>query len=418
MTETLRLDHRLRRMVGRDPAEPHRAATPIELLYDLTFVLAIGATTDETGHLVAEGHWAAALAGFAFAMFAVCWAWIQYSWFSSAFDTDDWFFRIATMVQMVGVLILTLGLPAVFESLDRGEPLDNGLVVTGYVVMRLAHVALWIRVAVSDERHRRTALVYIVTIALAQAGWVALVLARPPLAVTAALLVPLYLVEIAGPVIAERGRGATPWHAGHIAERYGLLVIIALGEVVLGTVTTISAVVAEHGWNADAVVLAFAGIALAFGLWWLYYITPAASVLRVRRSLRFVWGYGHLLVFASVAAIGAGLHVAAASIHGETTLPPAAVVLTIAVPVLVFELAIFALHSILLNAVDAFHVPLFIGSLLALAAAVVVALAGGSTTVALVLVVLSPVVTIVGYETVGHRHVAAALERITAGSPG
>ena len=51
-------------------------------------------------------------------MFAVTWAWINFSWFASAYDTDDWIYRLTTMVQMVGVLILALGLPEMFESLD------------------------------------------------------------------------------------------------------------------------------------------------------------------------------------------------------------------------------------------------------------------------------------------------------------
>ena len=68
--------YRLGRMTGRDPGENHRAATPLELLFDLAFVLAIGQASGSFAHLVAEGHLASALAGFAFAMFSVCWAWI------------------------------------------------------------------------------------------------------------------------------------------------------------------------------------------------------------------------------------------------------------------------------------------------------------------------------------------------------
>jgi low temperature requirement protein LtrA len=67
----------------------------------------------------------AGVAGFAFATFAVSWAWLNYSWFASAYDTDDWVFRLATMVQMVGVIVLALGLPQVFASIDHGETLDN-----------------------------------------------------------------------------------------------------------------------------------------------------------------------------------------------------------------------------------------------------------------------------------------------------
>jgi low temperature requirement protein LtrA len=94
--------HRLRLMSGRDPNEEHRAATPLELLYDLTFVVAFGVAAEQFAHRLAEGHFAAGLVGFVIAIFAVCWCWINYSWFASAYDTDDWVFRVATMVQWSG----------------------------------------------------------------------------------------------------------------------------------------------------------------------------------------------------------------------------------------------------------------------------------------------------------------------------
>ena len=68
--------------------------------------------------------------------------------------------------------------------------------------------------------------------------------------------------------------GGTPWHAHHIAERYGLLTIIALGEGVVGTVASLSAVVARRAGRVDAVLVAVAGIGLTFGMWWVYFIVP------------------------------------------------------------------------------------------------------------------------------------------------
>jgi Bacterial low temperature requirement A protein (LtrA) len=121
--------HRLRVMSGRDPNKRHRTATPLELLYDLTFVVAFGVAGEQFAHRLAEGHFAAGLTAFGLAIFAICWAWINFSWFASAYDTDDWAFRLATMVQMVGVIILSLGLPQVFHSIDEGRPVDNSVTV-------------------------------------------------------------------------------------------------------------------------------------------------------------------------------------------------------------------------------------------------------------------------------------------------
>jgi len=75
--------------------------------------------------------------GFAFATFAVTWAWINFSWFASAYDTDDWVYRLTTMVQMVGVIVLALGLPRMFASLEHGEHVDNGVIVSFAVGKRL-----------------------------------------------------------------------------------------------------------------------------------------------------------------------------------------------------------------------------------------------------------------------------------------
>ncbi|WP_394551465.1 low temperature requirement protein A [Agromyces sp. MMS24-JH15] len=410
-TEHTGLDHRMRRMTGRDPGEAHRAATPLELLFDLMFVVAFGQTGTQAAHLLELGHWGPAFGGFVFAVFAIFWAWINYSWFASAFDNDDLFFRIATMVQMLGVLVLALGLPPLFHSIDEGEHIDNGVVVAGYVIMRVAMVALWLRVARHDPAHRRTALAYATLIAIAQAGWILAIFIDPPMELAWLLWAVLILFEISSPLFAEFRFGRTPWHPHHIAERYGLLVIITLGEVVLGTIFAVSAVVEEQQWSVEAGLLAFGGTALAFGLWWVYFMMPSGTVLARHPRRGFPWGYGHILIIGSLAATGAGLHVAAYVIEGTAHIDEIAALVTVVAPVAVFTVALFSLYSILLMQFDPFHLLLFVGALVALGLAVVAVAAGASLGVGIVLTACSPLVVIVGYETVGHRHQAAALTR-------
>jgi low temperature requirement protein LtrA len=224
----------------------------------------------------------------------------------------------------------------------------------------------------------------------------------------------LVLVEFAGPVIAETRKGGTPWHAHHIAERYGLLVIITLGEIVLGTILALSAVIEKQGWSAETVAVAFGGTALAFGLWWVYFTMPSAKVLSRFRERGFVWGYGHYFIFAGLAATGAGLHVAASEIEGVAHIDLVQVLLTVVIPVGVFMVALFTVYSLLLREFDPFHIWLFIGSILALVLAVVAVAAGASFGTGILITALSPLVVIVGYETIGHRHQAAALERALA----
>ncbi len=411
--------HGLRRMLGRDPHERHRSVTPLELLFDLTFVVSFSRAGDELAHYVAEGHVATAVWGFVFVLLSVCWAWINFTWFASAFDTDDWLQRGLTMVQMIGVIILALGIPPVFESIDRGEPFDFVLVAVGYVVMRVSLVLMWLRVAAQDSAYRRVAVRYAVFNVVIQAGWLALALAQPEdRRFLIASIVILWIAEFAGHPYATRGvtdehHGwqGTPWNPRHIAERYGLMVIITLGEVILGTVTAVAAVVAHVGWSGEAILIVIAGTGLTFGMWWTYFILPSAPVLARHRERKWAWGYGHIVLFGAIAAVGAGLHVAAYAAEGETSIGTTGVVLSVAIPVFVFTLSYFVLWSILFRAVDAFHVLLAAGMTAFLVAGVALAMLGVPMGWCLFVVMLSPFVVAVGYETAGYRHVEADVRR-------
>ena len=153
--------------------------------------------------------------GFCFATFAVAWAWTFFSWFASAYDTDDWVYRLATMVQMTGVLILALGLPDMFASIEEGEVLDNRVMVLGYVVMRVPMVFQWLRVAREDPERRVTAMTYLTSIVVSQVGWCLLIVPSFSIPVTFLIGGFLILIELAGPAIAEtrpagNGRGPRP----------------------------------------------------------------------------------------------------------------------------------------------------------------------------------------------------------------
>ena len=399
-------------MLGRDPNEAHRQATPLELLFDLAFVVAFGIAGEQFAHLYAEGHYAAGLLAFSFATFAIVWAWISYSWFASAFDNEDWVFRLLTMLQMVGVVVLALGLPQMFHAVDAGDHLGNEVMVGGYVVMRVAMVLQWLRAARADGAHRAACVSYAIGISIAQCGWVAMAAAQPSLATATVLALVLIAFEVATPWFAQRWRGGTPWHAGHIAERYGLLTIITLGEGVIGTVASLSAVVDDNGWSVDAVLVALAGTGLTFGLWWMYFIVPSEQVLSRYRNRALPWGYLHLPLFGALAATGAGLHVAAYYLDGEAHIGATATVVSVAAPVGVFVLCLFGLHTLLLREGDRFHLALMATTAGVLAAAVALSAAGAAVSVCFAIIMLAPVVTVVGYELVGHRHVASILDRI------
>jgi low temperature requirement protein LtrA len=408
--------HRIRRMSGRDPHQPHRVATPLELLFDLTFVIAFGVAASEFAHMLVSGHIDAGLAGFSFATFAVSWAWINFSWFASAYDTDDWVYRLNTMLQMVGVVVLTLGIPQVFSSIAGGEHVNNRVLVAGYVVMRIAMVIQWLRAAKQDPERRSACLAYATAIIVAQLGWIAVASANNSVGVTFILITVMIGIELTGPLLAEKRMGGTPWHAHHIVERNGLLTIIALGEGVVGTVASLSAVVAEQGWTMDAVLVAVAGTGLTFGMWWVYFMVPAADLLQAHRDRSFGYGYSHIVLFGSIVATGAGLHAAAYYIQHRSELDSVATVVAVAAPVGVYVVVVFGTYLLLVRTWDAFYALDVLTGLLVLSVAIGLATAGISTAVCLLIVMAAPAAIVASFELFGHRHLADVMARHAARS--
>ncbi|MCW2529484.1 MAG: low temperature requirement protein [Pseudonocardiales bacterium] len=199
--------------------------------------------------------------------------------------------------------------------------------------MRFAMVGQWLRAAHGDPEHRITCLRYAAGITVVQIGWLArLALPEHLGLVSWAVLV---LGEFSVPFIAERA-GMTTWHPGHIAERYGLFTIILLGECVTQAANAMQVAYGESGVSVKLVVTSALGLILLFALWWLYFVVPQGEGLRARPDLSFAWGYGHLILFASLAAVAAGLEVALESLTHHLEISAVAVALTVAVPVAVF----------------------------------------------------------------------------------
>lgn len=118
--------------------------------------------------------------------------------------------------------------------------------------------------------------------------------------------------------------GRHPWHAHHIAERYGLFTIIVLGECVLGATNAVASVIQTQGWSLDVALVGLGATGLVLALWWVYFLVPNADALHHHRERAFLWGYGHFLVFASLAALGAFLEVVADHLKVAAAVPPAA----------------------------------------------------------------------------------------------
>lgn len=393
------IGHRLSRMSGRDPHQSERVATTLELFFDLVFVVVFSVAGTQVAHYLAEGHYQTAVFGYILCTFAAIWAWINFSWFASAFDTDDWFFRVTVLVQMIGVAILALGIAPVFASIEAGAHIDNRTLIIGYVVMRVGLLTQWIRAAIQSPQYRQTCLAYAVAIVVAQVLWI--VVAIAPFGLWASLVGFLIcgLIELLGPIIAETRFPMTPWHPHHIAERYSLLTIITLGEGVVGTVAVMSAVVHGEGWTVQAAVFGVAAMVVTFAMWWIYFIVPVGDALHANPSKCFPWGYGHTVIFMSAAGTGAGLEVAALWSEHEASISAGAVVACVAVPLGIYCLSVLTMYDYLLP-FDPLTLVSGLGVIVLLGSGVSLAYGGVSLTACVVVVACAPLFMVVVDEVI------------------
>ncbi|MFB7598917.1 low temperature requirement protein A [Streptomyces sp. NPDC056160] len=326
----------LRPLTARGRHESHRVSSPLELFFDLCFVVAIAQAGAELVHAVAEGHAGQGILNYAMAFFAIWWAWMNFSWFASAYDNDDVLYRVVTLVQIAGVLVLAAGISRAFT--DR----DFFLVWLGYVIMRVAMAAQWLRAARGAEgSERRTASRYAAGVLLCQIGWLGLVLLPEPARPWVFLV--MVLAELSVPVYAERTQ-PTSWHPHHIAERYGLFTIIVLGETVSAATVAVKSASDEHFALSELLPIAAGGLLIVFSAWWIYFVVPIHGYLRSSRE-SFLWGYGHYLIFASAAAIGAGLEVAVEHAVGKSHLSALEASAAVTLPTALYLITVWALHA-------------------------------------------------------------------------
>jgi low temperature requirement protein LtrA len=302
------------RAPGTERGDEHRV-TPLELFFDLVFVFAF---TQVTSLLVDDPTWGGVLRGM-LVLAALWWAWVAFAWLTSAIDVDEGGVRLAMLAATATMLAVGLAVRGAFAD-------DAVLFGVAYLVVRLLHLVLSAIVG-RDEPDRRAALRRFAPTALA--GSLLLVVAGfldgdARLAVWAVALAIDYL----GPVVIGVGPGWTI-AAEHFAERYGLIVLIALGE---------SIVAIGAGAGADpasgAIAAATLGVVLVSALWWLYFdvaaifarerLARATGVDRARFA-RDSYGYLHLPMVAGVVLLAFGLETTLHDVdHALATVPAVA----------------------------------------------------------------------------------------------
>jgi len=312
-------------LLGRDIEEKGRTATPLELFYDLIFVVAIANLAAAFHHDYANNHIGHGVIYFFMVFMAIWWAWNQYTWFASSFDNDSSRFRLATMWQMVGALVLAAGVEKAFNG-------EFTIVIIGYVIIRSSSIYLWFRVARDNPKFKVTGMRYAIGILLCQIGWIT----QNFFEFSYFIFIGLWLAEIFVPYYAE-SHTQTSFHSEHIEERFGLLTIIVLGESILASTNSFKSLI-EH-FSYDVLLVSIGCLLTLFGIWWLYFNSSVEHHLR-NKATAFQWGYGHFIIFGSAAAIGAlvSVNVDVLTDHGSIQIGVANLGFAVAVALYLFGL--------------------------------------------------------------------------------
>ncbi|GAA1422595.1 low temperature requirement protein A [Agrococcus citreus] len=324
---------RLLQMRPRDPEEAGRSATPLELFFDLVFVVAVSIASVNLHHALGEGHVVEGLLVYGVIFFGIWWAWINSTWFATSFATDDWLYRLLTFVQMGGVLVLAAGVAPAFEEQDFS------LLIFSYVVMRVAMVAQWLRASRWAGESRRATQLYAVGISAVQALWLLSLLLPEPVSFIAIGV--LILAELAVPIVAER-QGETPWHPHHLTERFGLFTLILLGESLLASANAVIVAIEEVDELGPLLWIATLALVVTCALWWIYFWSPHHRLITdYASSVRH--GYAHFFVFAAAGALSAGIEVEIDVLTETSALDPLTASFTVTVPIAVFVMGIWGI---------------------------------------------------------------------------
>jgi low temperature requirement protein LtrA len=291
--------------------------TPLELFFDLVFVLAL---TQCTTLIAAEPSWLGVAKGM-LVLAVLWWSWGGYAWLTSVVDPEEGAVRLVIFVAMGALLVAALCVPKAFDA-------DALLFACAYGVVRAAHIALFMLASREDPALRHS----VVGLAGSTALGVALLVAAAfvggaPQGVLWVLAVGL---DMGGPYLF----GADGWKLvpGHFAERHGAIVIIALGESIVAL-----GVGAKEHLDLGVVAAAVLGVVVAATLWWLYFdVVALAAGRRLARAAegrernelaRDSYSYLHFPMVAGIALIAVGLKRTLIHVSHPLALVPAATLL-------------------------------------------------------------------------------------------
>lgn len=302
----------LRLYSGNEGEDGTRHATWLELFFDLVFVL----TMAELAHLL-HGHpdWSG-LISFAALFVPVWWLWIDFSYYADQFDVNRGVYRLVFFGVMFGIVVLALTIP---EALSEGSA--NFAAV--YAALRLIIIGLYMQAWRLVPQSRELTGRYVISFSIAFFFWLVSIGTPPP--VRFWLWAIALLVEISNGPITYLTIRNVPTQESHMDERFGLFVIIVLGEAIIA----VASGVADTVWQWQNVLTATGGFLTAVSLWWMYFerieettINQALRGGKMALFRSYIYGYSHVFAFMGIVATGVGIQFAIEAASGEVFSTP------------------------------------------------------------------------------------------------
>ena len=285
------------------PSKPgnKRQATWLEVFFDLVFAVAV---TQLASYL--NNH--SDMMGFvrySILFIPVWWAWVGFSYFSDLFDADrKTYFRVILLMAMLVVLAMALNTRDALTATSFNF-------AACYTLLQILLISLYVWACKDVEKTKQLCHYFMVGFCGGAVFWLLSLFVSPP---TRFVLWGLGLtVEIATPLVAYLSVNRKPVHGSHMPYRLGQFTMIVIGE----TVAAVAVGVADTQWQLPTIFAAVNGFAIAICFWWLYFShMDRTSIDRALRSdtkellKSFVYGYGHIAIFAGIAAVGVGIELA------------------------------------------------------------------------------------------------------------
>ncbi|MEO0535746.1 MAG: low temperature requirement protein A [Cyanobacteria bacterium P01_A01_bin.123] len=313
---TRQRSHPLRLHLGKDREET-RHATWLELFFDLVFVFAIA----ELAHLLHGDLSWTGIAGFAALFVPVWWLWIDFSYYADQFDVDRGPYRLVMLGVMFGLVVMAL---TIHDALQGGSANFAAIYSTLRLVIIVLYTQAWRFVPQSRELTAR----YITSFSIAFLLWLLSIAVPEPARFW--LWAIALLIEISNGPITYLTIRNVPTQKSHMDERFGLFVIIVLGEAIIAVTTG----VAQTNWQWQSVLTGMGGFLTAVSLWWMYFERADESVInwalrggRLALLRSYIYGYSHVLVFMGIVATGIGIQFAIEAASGHSFIAEARTIL-------------------------------------------------------------------------------------------